>query len=214
MLIDHLLDISNYSSIGDIVLNITVKSLFSEILQSSGKKINSKHITGKWQTYIVYSKTETWLCWQRSILSKLWLSSSHVWMWELDHKEGWVLKHWCFWIVVLEKTLESPLDSKEINSEYSLEGLMMKLKVQYFGLLMGIANSLEKTLVVGKIEGRRRRQQRMRCLECIISSKDISLSKLQEIVKDREAWCTTVHGIAKSWTWLCDWTTVPVIDYV
>ena len=96
-------------------------------------------------------------------------SSSHLWMWELDHKEGWALKNWCFWTVVLEKTLESPWTArrsnqsilKEINPEYSLEGLILKL--QYFGQLLRRANSLEKTLMLGKIEGRRRRGwQRMR----------------------------------------------------
>ena len=87
-------------------------------------------------------------------------SSDHVWMWELDYEESWVPKNWCFWTVVL-KTLKSPLDCKEIQSvhpispEYSLEGLMLKLKFQYFGHLMGRANSLEKTLMLGKIEGRR-----------------------------------------------------------
>ena len=93
-------------------------------------------------------------------------SSSHVQMWELDHKEGWAPKNWCFWILVLVKTLESPLRSnqsilKEINPQYSLEGLMLKL--QYFGHLMRTANSLEKTLMLGKTEGRKRRGwQRMR----------------------------------------------------
>ena len=85
--------------------------------------------------------------------------SSHVWMWELDHKEGWTLKNWCFWTVVLEKTLESPLDCKEIlkeiSPEYSLEELMLKLKIQYFGYLMWRTDLLEKTLLLGKIEGRR-----------------------------------------------------------
>ena len=97
-------------------------------------------------------------------------SSSHVWMWELDYKESWALKNWCFWTMVLEKTLDSPLDSKEIQQahpkgspEYSLEGLMLKLKLQYFGHLMQRTDSLEKTLILGKIEGgRRRRRQRMR----------------------------------------------------
>ena len=88
---------------------------------------------------------------------------------------------------------------KEINPECSQEGLMLKLKLQYFGQLMQRADSLEKTLMLGKIEGRRRRgQERMRCLNGIMDSMDMALRKLQEIVKDREAWCATVHGIPKS----------------
>ena len=90
---------------------------------------------------------------------------------------------------------------KEINPEYSLEGLMLKLKLQYFGHLMGRANSLEKTLMLGKIEGKRRRgQQRMNLLDGIINAMDMSLSKLQEMVKDREVWHAAVHGVTKSWT--------------
>ena len=90
-------------------------------------------------------------------------SSSHVWMWDLDHKESWGPKNWCFWTVVLEKTLESPLDCKEISPEYSLEGLVLKLKLQYFGHPMWRADLLEKTLILGKIEGRMRRgRQRTR----------------------------------------------------
>ena len=149
------------------------------------------------------------------------LPNGHIWLWELDHKEARMPKNWCLWTVVLEKTPERPLDCKEIKpvnlkgdqSWIFTERTDAEAEAPVFwssdvNIIWSSDDSLEKSLMLGKIKGRRRGHQRIRWLDGITDAMNMNLGKPQEMVWNREAWCAAVHGVTKSWTRLGDWTTI------
>ena len=153
---------------------------------------------------------------QSSVQSSYGLPSGHLRLWELDHKEGRATKNRCLWMVVLD-SLRVPWAAgrsnqsilKGNNPEYSLEWLMLGLKLLYFGHLMWTANSLKKSLKLGKIEARRwRGHQRIRWLNSITDAMDMNLGKFWEMVRKRQAWLVIVHGVINSWTWLGNSTAI------
>ena len=152
------------------------------------------------------------VCLKRLYSQSYGFSRNHVWMWELDHKEGWIPKNWCFWTVVLEKTLESPLDSKEIKpvdpKRNQLWIFIGRTGAEAEAPILWLPDVKSWLMGKGPDAGKDWGQEEKQSTEDeIVSSIDMNLSKLQKITKNRGAWCSTVCGVSKSQTWLSNWTT-------